>query len=347
MLCALIMSGGAGQRFWPMSTEDRPKQLLKLFSDKSMIRETVDRIIPLIPIERIFIATNVKQKEGVLRELPMLSEENIILEPSFKDTAAAIGYGTMYIQERYQEAEIVVLASDHLIKDPQGFREVIARGAQEALENKTIVTLGIYPTKPETGYGYIETHLNPELNSINEVIKFWEKPDLERAQVFLQAGNYLWNSGMFIFSLATLQEEMKVHMQEHVAILESIKPMLQGQQWGESLTQQVAPYFEKFEKISIDYGVMEKSNRIRVIPSSFGWNDIGSFTAIEEVFEPNAFGSWVRDAKHKSYESEGNIIIAEGDTVATLGVKDLVIVKSGNNILVCHKDYVQDIKKVL
>jgi len=177
MLCAYIMAGGSGERFWPLSTPDRPKQLLKLFSEKSMIRETVDRILPIIPAEHIFIGTNIKQAKGIIEELPMLPEENIVIEPSFKDTAAAIGYGALYIKHRFEDACMVVLASDHLISQQEEFRKTIGLAVKEAVNNDTIVTLGIKPSYPETGYGYIETEKKRELGTVNAVERFWEKPN--------------------------------------------------------------------------------------------------------------------------------------------------------------------------
>jgi mannose-1-phosphate guanylyltransferase len=341
------MAGGSGQRFWPLSTEEKPKQLLELFTDKSMIRETVDRILPLIPAEKIFIATNIKQLNGIKHALPMISEENIILEPTFKDTAAAIGFGTLYIIQRFDDSEIVVLASDHLIRNEQNFRNIIEQAASEAQLNGSIITLGIKPTKPETAYGYIEVDEDSELNRVSEVRHFYEKPSLEKATEFLMAGNFLWNSGIFIFNSNIIMDEIKRFMPNHKRILDILKSSIEKNIWGTDLTDEVESQFEQFEKISIDFGIMEKSEKIRVIPCELGWNDVGSFTAIEDIWEPNENGCYVKDTHYKSLDSTGNIIISNNDTIVTIGVNDLVIVKNGNNLLVCHKDRTQDLKLVL
>jgi len=347
MLCALIMAGGSGQRFWPLSTEERPKQLLNLFSDKSMIRETVDRILPLIPAERIFIGTNKKQVEGIKAELPMIGEENIIIEPAFKDTAAAIGYGTLYIKHRFEDACITVLASDHLIKDEDNFRKILVKATDEAVSNNTIVTLGIKPKSPETGYGYIETERNCKLEDVYPVERFWEKPNRERAENYIASGNFLWNSGMFIFKASTILEEIERYMPRHHLVLEDLKVLINKGIIKEELSAAVANDFERFQKISIDFGIMERSIKIKVIPSDFGWNDIGSFLALEEYFGANENGTVVKDSALKELNSKNNIIVGTGNTIATIGVENLVIVQTEDKLLICAKDQVQDIKKVV
>ncbi|MGL5056730.1 MAG: mannose-1-phosphate guanylyltransferase, partial [Fusobacteriaceae bacterium] len=205
MLTALIMAGGSGERFWPLSTPTKPKQLLKLFSDKSMIRETVDRILPIISPDKIFIATNILQAEAIIKELSDIPVENIIIEPAFKDTAAAIGYTSLIIEERFkncgEKVEVVVLASDHLIVKGDQFCEIIKLAGEEASKNRVIVTLGIKPTHPETGYGYIEVKSDEPilLNTICKVKRFREKPNFQIAEEYVASGKFLWNSGIFIF----------------------------------------------------------------------------------------------------------------------------------------------------
>lgn len=344
--CALIMAGGSGQRFWPLSTSERPKQLLSLFSDKSMIRETVDRILPMIPVEQIFIGTNVVQAAGIKDQLPMLPEDNIIIEPAFKDTAAAVGYGAAFINHRFEGAELVVLASDHLVADTDTFIKVLETGVSEARANGTIVTLGLKPERPETGYGYIEAEDCSSLGSVTGVKRFCEKPDLETAKAYLADGNFLWNSGMFLFSIPTIQEEMATHMADHTLVLEKIIAQIKAGLSGEALSEATKPYFEDFQRISIDFGIMEKSDKIRVIPCEIGWNDIGSFTAFEDVMEKNVNGSIIRKAQAKEIDAENNIVYLEEDEVALIGVSDLVVVKSEGKLLVAHKDHIQDIKKI-
>lgn len=353
MLTALIMAGGSGERFWPLSTPTKPKQLLSLFSDKSMIRETVNRILPIIPPNRIFIATNVLQAEEIKKELPDIPEENIIIEPAFKDTAAAIGYTSLIIEEKFKELnekiEVVVLASDHLIKNNENFREIILKGAKEARENSTIVTLGIKPDKPETGYGYIEVN-NTEsllLNEIYKVRRFREKPNKETAEQYLTSGKYLWNSGMFIFTTDIIFKNFEVLMPEHMEVFKKIRAEISKNKIGLELSNSVKEYFNEFEKISIDFGIMEYSKNIKVIPVSIGWNDIGSFTALSEVFSADEMGNIIRDTETILYEANDNIVICKDCTISLLGVKNLIIVKNGDNILISHKDSAQDIKKIV
>lgn len=356
MLTAIIMAGGSGERFWPLSTPEKPKQLLNIFSDKTMIRETVDRILPIIPRENIFIATNELQAKAVKSELKDIPEENIIIEPAFKDTAAAIGYSALVIENKFKDKlakdekiEVVVLASDHLIKKESEFREIVKLGAKEATNNGVIVTLGIKPNKPETGYGYIEVKEENQLilNEIYKVRRFREKPNLETAESYVASGKYLWNSGMFIFTTETIFKNFDVLMEEHTEVFQSIRKKMNTNIFGLELTNLVRDDFENFEKISIDFGIMEYSKNIRVIPVDIEWNDIGSFNALEEVFQKNDAGNIVRYCNVKELDSSDNIVIGEGTTISLLGVKDLVIVKNGENILIANKNRTQDIKKII
>lgn len=344
--CALIMAGGSGTRFWPLSTSERPKQLLNLFSDHSMIYETVARILPMMPAEQIFIGTNVVQAAGIKAQLPMIPEENIIIEPAFKDTAAAVGYGAAFIGHRYQDAQLVVLASDHLIADTEGFLQVLATGVEEARDNGTIVTLGLKPQRPETGYGYIETLGEQNLGAVTGVKRFCEKPNLATAEAYVAQGNFLWNSGMFLFSIKTIEGEMATYMPGHSETLGKIRRFIEAGLSGVALSEAAKPYFDEFERISIDFGLMEKSDKIKVIPCDIGWNDIGSFTAFDDVMDKNENGSVIRKAKATEIDAGDNIVYLEEDEVALIGVRDLVVVKSEGKLLIAHKNHIQDIKKV-
>lgn len=356
MLTAIIMAGGSGERFWPLSTPEKPKQLLNIFSDKTMIRETVDRILPIIPKENIFIATNELQAKGVKDELQDIPEENIIIEPAFKDTAAAIGYSALIIEHRFknklkenEKIEVVVLASDHLIKKEKEFREIVKLGAEEARENRVVITLGIKPNKPETGYGYIEVNEDKELtlNKAYKVRRFREKPNLETAESYVTSGKYLWNSGIFIFTTETIFKNFDVLMEEHSEIFQSIRKKINENLFGLELTNLVRDDFENFEKISIDFGIMEYSKNIRVIPVDIEWNDIGSFNALEEIFQKNNSGNIIRNCNVNELDSSDNIIIGEDVTISLLGVRNLVVIKNGNNILIANKNRTQDIKKII
>ncbi|MGL4308278.1 MAG: mannose-1-phosphate guanylyltransferase [Cetobacterium sp.] len=353
MLTALIMAGGSGERFWPLSTPSKPKQLLSLFSDKTMIRETVDRILPIIDATNIFIATNILQYEEIKKELFDIPESNIIIEPLFKDTAAAIGYTTLIIEEKLknikEKIEIVVLASDHLIKEENKFREIILMGAKEARENSTIVTLGIKPNKPETAYGYIEINENSkiELEKIYKVRRFREKPNKETAEQYVNSGKYLWNSGMFIFTIDTIFKNYEVLMPEHMEIFNNLKKIISIGKKGIELSEEVKSDFENFEKISIDFGIMEYSKNIKVIPMDIGWNDIGSFTALEDVFDSDENGNILRTKEVITYDASNNIVLCDEGTISLLGVKNLIVIKNNDKILIANKENAQDIKKIV
>lgn len=355
MLTAIIMAGGSGERFWPLSTPEKPKQLLKLFSNKTMIRETVDRIVPIISFDKIFIATNILQAEGIKSELPEIPIENIIIEPMFKDTAAAIGYATLIIEERFksilkknEKIETVVLASDHLIEKEEEFRKILKIASEEVRENGVICTLGIKPNKIETGYGYIEVKENNlKLNNVYKVNRFREKPNYETAEKYVQSGNYLWNSGIFIFTTETIFKNFDVLMEEHSEIFKQLRKEIESGKIGEELSKNVKKYFEKFEKISIDFGIMEYSKNIRVIPIDIGWNDIGSFSALDEIFTKDEHGNIFKDSKVNKLDSLNNIVLVDDLNVSLLGVENLIIVKNGNNLLIGKKDRAQDIKKII
>lgn len=348
MLTALIMAGGSGERFWPLSTKERPKQFLKLVDNQTMIRKTMLRITPLVEPKNIFIATNSIQAPLIAQELPEIPAENIIIEPFFKDTAAAIGLATIYIEARRPGATLVVLASDHIIKNEENFRKRVEEAVQEA-QKESIVTLGIKPTSPETGYGYIEVEAC-YIGECSPVIRFWEKPNLERAEEYVANGNYLWNSGMFIFKSNTMWSAMKRFLPEHTRILETMRPSIE-QASGAELTLAIKSDFEQFKKISIDFGVMEKAQNIKVIPVDFGWNDVGSFPALDEIYDKDECGNVVKNATLHSFHSQNNMVIVDEKlgckTVVLLGVEELVVVDRGDALLITKKSESQNIKKIL
>ena len=242
---------------------------------------------------------------------------------------------------------MIVLASDHLIGEPEVFRGIVSNACSEAIANNSIVTLGIKPTYPETGYGYIETDKNCRLGQIYNVKRFLEKPTIEKANEYVEAGNYLWNSGMFIFRAETILDELKLHMPNHYDTLQKINKKIENGLVKSELARATSDYFVEFDKISIDFGVMEKTERIKVIPSSFKWNDIGSFNAFRDVFDPDSNGNLARNSILKQVDASNNTIVTDGCEVGIIGVEDLVIVQTEGKLLVCHKDRVQDIKKII
>ena len=361
---ALIMAGGSGTRFWPLSTNEKPKQFLDLVSKKTMIKETIDRIKKLVPIERIFISTNIKYLDIIKKELPEIADRNIIFEPMARDTAACIGYAACIIRKIYEDSIMAVLPSDHLIKKEKEFLDSLEFAFKEAEKNK-IVTLGVKPTYAETGYGYIEyvdrkkskddknNCENKERFKSYKVKKFREKPNKELAEKYIEQGNYLWNSGMFLWKTEFILHEIKKHMETHGIILEKIEEMLENvdlnEVYGERLSDFVKDEFEKFEKISIDFGVMEHTKSVSVIPVDIDWNDVGNFKSLEDIFPKDKDSNVVQADYFEQIESEGNIVInKENDKIiATIGLENIVIVNTKDALLVCHKDKSQEIKKIL
>lgn len=342
----LIMAGGIGERFWPLSTKEKPKQLISLISEKSMIRETVNRILNLVTVEDVFIATNLIQANAIMNELPELPKHNIIIEPMFKDTAAAIAYGSTYISKYEKDPIIIVLASDHVIENVHKFIEALKLSEKEAA-NGSIVTLGIKPTRPEVGYGYIMLE-NVTLYEATKTTKFLEKPNYETAIEYLNKGNYVWNSGMFVFKYNTIMNEINKYVPNHAVIINKIRDYINNYT-GVELSEKVTPYFVDFEKISIDYAVMEKSKIIKCIPVDIGWNDVGGYNSLDGLFTKDEFGNTVKEAKFVSIDSWNNIIITdkEESTIATMGISNSIIVDSKNGILVCSRDRTSDIKELL
>lgn len=342
----LIMAGGSGERFWPLSTKEKPKQLLSLITNKSMLRETYDRILKLVDKNDIYIATNLTQFSGIRHELPDAIEKNIIIEPEFRDTAAAIAYGSTIIARDEINPVIVVLASDHLISDTKKFIDTI-KIASEYAKNGSIITLGIIPNRPETAYGYIHVKkLN--IDHITDAISFMEKPNYETALDYLESGQYVWNSGMFVFRYDTIMSELKTHLPNHIEVINDMKLII-GNRYGIDLCNLVTVYFSKFEKISIDFGVMEKSTRIKCIPVDFGWNDVGGYNSLEEIFPKDKSNNVIKDCRYYYIDSKNNIIISDDSKklITTIGIMNTIIVNSKNGILVCDRNETQKIKQLL
>ena len=346
MLTFLIMAGGSGERFWPLSTKEKPKQLLKIFSNKSLIRLAFERLLPLVDKDKIFIATNEIQVKALKEDLVELDDSRIIIEPAFRDTAAAIAYGSTMINKYYDNPTVVVLASDHLIADEEEFRKVIKIAESEANKGN-IVTLGIKPTYPETGYGYIKTN-STELNIPTKSLGFREKPAYDIAKQYYESGKYLWNSGMFVFKYDVIMNALKKHSINHYETIEKIKNMFKENE-GVKTSLIVKDEFMNFEKKSIDFAVMEKADNIMVIPSSFGWNDVGNYLAFEELFEKDCNNNVIRNINCISVDSNNNIIVSDGNyqKVSLLGVSNMIIAVTKDNILVCNKNDNQRIKEII
>lgn len=342
-ITALIMAGGRGERFWPKSRKNLPKQFLSLTDDgKTMIQLTVERILPLVQMEDIYISTNKDYKPLVLEQLPEIPEENILCEPIGRNTAPCIGLGAVHISHKYEDAIMLVLASDHLIKYNSMFLNTLNDAAETAKENSNLVTIGITPDYPETGYGYIK--FNPEVSNKRAfmVDRFVEKPSLEVAKEYLATEEYLWNSGMFVWKVSSILQKIEQFMPETYQGLMKIKASIKTANEDAVLNRE----FHNFPSISIDYGVMEKSKDIFVVPGTFGWDDVGSWLSVERIRKSNEYGNVV-NGNVITVDSKDCIIEAGKKLIATVGIKDLIIVDTEDATLICDKESAGDIKKVL
>ena len=321
---ALIMAGGRGERFWPRSRKNLPKQFLSLTGDgRTMIQLTVERILPLVDIEDIFIATNKDYKELVKKQLPKLPEENILCEPVGRNTAPCIGLGAVHIAKKYEDALMLVLPSDHLIKYNSMFVNTLKEACKIAEENTNLVTLGITPDYPETGYGYIKFNPNENKGQAFAVDRFVEKPTLEVAKEYLETEEYLWNSGMFSWKVSSILKNIESLMPETYAGLLRIKESIGTEQQEQILEKE----FYAFQSESIDYGVMEKAENIYTIPGTFGWDDVGSWLAVERIRKSNEFGNVV-SGNIITVNSKNCIIEGSKKLIAAVGLEDLIVVDS-------------------
>lgn len=339
---ALILAGGTGTRLWPRSRTALPKQLLALTGGDTMMQATVKRILPLVSLEHIFIATNREYGPLIKDQLPDLPAANIIEEPSGKNTAPCIGLAAAHMRQLDPNEVMASLHADHFIANEEGFRQALLAGAEMAKDGY-LVTLGITPDKPETGYGYIQR--GPELgrhngHAVYEVAQFLEKPDLATAEKFVASGEYYWNSGIFVWQLSTLLEAFSQHMPEFFGQLGQMEQALAAGQAIDAIWQQI-------RSESIDVGIMERANKVAVVPMDIGWNDVGSWAAIHEINNKDENDNVALGAEHLAFDTKGTLIEGNGRFIATIGLEDIVIIDSDDALLVCAKDKVQDIKKVV
>jgi len=345
---AVIMAGGSGTRFWPLSREKMPKQLLRIGGVDTLIQQTVCRVMPLIKQENIFIVTN----HGLVDDIGMQLtkrfdgswEENFILEPEAKNTAPALGLSALHLNRMDPESIMVVLSADHAIKKTDFLLDLL-RTASIAAEQDYLVTLGIQPDRPETGYGYIKTGAlcdGLKTGNVFRVGAFVEKPDLETAKTYVKDGHYYWNSGIFIWKTRTLLQEIQKHSPELYQGLMEIQKHIGTDKEAES----VKDVFHELKSVSIDYAVMEKTDRAAVIPADIGWSDVGSWSALDDVSDRDAQGN-VITGNVIDIDSKNSIIYAEKRLVATIGLENAVVVDTPDATLVCSKDRAQDVKKIV
>lgn len=342
---AVIMAGGRGERFWPKSRNDFPKQFLSLTSDgKTMIQKTVQRILPLVSYDDIFIVTNQKYVGLVKEQLPQIPDENILAEPMAKNTAPCIGLACAVIRKKYQDAMMLVLPSDHLIRYEPMYIDTLKQAISVAEQDNTLVTIGITPTYAETGYGYINFSRDTQENRmcVYKVNRFVEKPDIDTAKKYLASGDYLWNSGMFVWKVSSIMNDFARFLPETYEGLERIEESV-GQ---DNFEQVLRMEFEKFKSESIDFGIMEKSDSIYVVSGSFGWDDVGSWLALERINTTNEYGSYVK-GDVITINTKRSIVSGGKRLIAMVGVEDMIVVDTDDTILICAKDSAQDIKKVI
>jgi len=330
---SVILCGGSETRLWPMSRKNLPKQFLKLYGDKSLLQGTFDRIHKLLPVEHIFFVTNKDSASYVLSQIRKrdrkFSEKNIIIEPSARNTAPAISLAMKYLTEKVKidvSENVLFLPSDHYIGNESAYQEVMQTIAQ--MQENIIGTIGIVPTKPETGYGYIRRG-KKAMHHIFPVLEFKEKPDLKTAKKYLSSGKYLWNSGMYFFNARTFLEEIALCAPEIASFFE-------------------APYAKVLQKyktipsVSIDYALSEKSKRVGMIAGDFGWSDIGSFDSLSDILGPNS------KMRHIGIDSKNVFTYStENRLITTIGVEDLIIVETKGSILVCKRGRAEDVKKIV
>jgi mannose-1-phosphate guanylyltransferase/mannose-6-phosphate isomerase len=348
IMYAVIMAGGSGTRFWPLSREKMPKQLLKIGGQDTLIQQTVDRVLPLIRQEQLFVVTNRGLAYDIRTQLANRFggswDRNFILEPMAKNTAPALGLAALHLNRIDPEGIMVVLAADHVIKNVTAFHDCLSL-ASKAARQDYLITLGITPTRPETGYGYIkagERCREPDMDGVFRVDRFVEKPDLGTAEGYLRTGGYYWNSGMFVWKVRTFLQELARHMPSlHQGLMEIQKSIGSG---TESDTAQAV--FSRLEPISVDYGVMERTDRAAVVPADIGWSDVGSWTALDEVTDKDASGNIIT-GNVVDIGSTDSVLYAEKRLVATIGLKDTIVVDTPDATLVCSKDHAQDVKKVV
>ena len=347
MTSVLIMAGGSGKRLWPLSNEEHPKQFMKLDYKDSMIVTTVKRLSAKVPLKKIFISTTIEYVEKIYDELSMIPRENIIIEPAVRDTAAAIIYGSMYIKKRMGNETLIICASDHIIKREDVFISALEVAENECESDDSIITLGIVPERAETNYGYIEVQDNWEFNKAYKAENFKEKPDCDLAKEYYSSGKYLWNSGIFVFKIDTIMKYYKMFLPKHFEIMEKMEEAISKKNnIGIQLSVSIKELFLSFEKISIDYGIMEKIKYAKVIPVDIGWNDVGSYKELEKILGNNKGGNSVVSTQLNSFNSKNNFIVTDSFEVGLVGVENLIVVQKGNHLLVCHKNSKQNIKKL-
>jgi len=337
-----IMAGGSGERFWPMSRQRTPKHLLKLFGDRTLLEDAVRRLDGVVPTKNIFVLTNAVQLDGVRAALPFLAPEQIVAEPEKRDTAPAAALATGLVRARNPHAVMALLPADSLIKNAQRYGEQLVAALTRGEASSALLTFAIKPSYPSSGFGYLEmgeeTARSTLGGTVRRVQRFVEKPDLPTAEKYVASGNYAWNAGMFIWRVDSFLAEANKHVPEIAAFVRTFPA-------GDP-RDYLAREFSKLPKISIDYAVMEKAAVVETVIAEFDWDDVGMWTSLPPHLPGDAAGNAVKGSA-VTVNAEKNIVVSNGRVVALVGVKDLIVVETADAVLVCHRDAVQDIKKLM
>ncbi|MDO4190298.1 MAG: mannose-1-phosphate guanylyltransferase [Bacteroidales bacterium] len=330
----IIMAGGVGSRFWPYSTTQCPKQFLDFFgTGRSLLQTTFDRIAHIMPVENIYIVSNKNYREQILEQLPELKPEQILLEPMRRNTAPCIAYAVYKIKKKTSDANILVVPSDHLITNELAFLDVVKEGLEFVDTNDAILTLGIKPTRPETGYGYIQ--LGKGNGATRKVKTFTEKPNLELAKVFVDSGEFYWNAGIFLWSLNTIVNAFNTYLPDIANKFEAFTPYYDTPEEAQLLNE----VYATCQNISIDYGVMEKAQNVYVRMSEFGWSDLGTWSSYYELANKDQDGNAIVSGQTLLYNNKNNIIVLPKGHLAVIdGLEGYLITQRGNTLLICPKD---------
>ncbi len=344
---AIIMAGGIGSRFWPLSRTKRPKQFLDILGiGKTLLQQTFDRFTELIPAENIYIVSNAEYRDLISDQLPALPQENILLEPFRRNTAPCIDYANFRILQKDPEASIIVAPSDHLIMKEEAFLELVRYGLEFVSKKQALLTLGIQPSRPETGYGYIQAVQKPvagyEKTDLKKVKTFTEKPNLEMAKIFYESGEFYWNAGIFLWSLPSIMSAFEKYEPE----VHQLFQMGIGIYGTEEEKQFIADTYERCKNISIDYAIMEKAENVYVLASDIGWSDLGTWGSLYEQMETDEQGNAVSGKHVFLYNSSGNFInVPEDKLVLLQGMENYIVVESDGVLLICKKEEEQRIKE--
>jgi len=342
MTYAVVLAGGWGERLWPMSTRCRPKQLLQLAGDRALVVQALDRVAPLVSVERTLVLTGAGLRESVLKELPAVPPNRVIGEPVGRNTAPAIALAAKLLVSEDPDAIMVVLPADHVIGDAEAFRGAIATAVEAAGAEGALVTLGIRPARAETEYGYIKAGERTATDGVLRVERFAEKPDIETAESFLADGGYFWNSGMFIWRADRYLEEVDRHLPELAGALAGLSKGVDDAGFADELER----FYAEAPSISVDYGIMEKAEEVLVVPAGFHWDDVGAWSALGRVWPVDERGNAVRgNVVH--LDSSGCVISCEQGIIAVVGLTDVVVVRTGDATLVCPRERSRDVRRIV